>query len=912
MKRFLIFSVFITCLAANAVSNMNSKARWIWYPEEFGPATTNASRFARLAFEWKAADGQHAEFHFRADDSAAVWFNGKQLGGAQRIKSHSIGYDLSSLLVDGKNVLCVEIRNGAGPGCLIGHLFLTAPGRKKQDYFTDKSWKIYRTAESGWLGAGFDDSKGAIPKDLGNTLTAPWSDTFDIVELYDDEERKLYEKETAEGKRVMNEMVEKLNAEPELNVALEVKPGTNPKVLLNGRKVDALLYGAPYTWPYEDSRTIDKIHNFREAGMNLMFLGIETNVWSADGTINERKISECLYKALLLNPDAYLMLAINLNGAPWWWMNKNPDELMDYAVGGVDPKAGDPIKNVRAPSYASLKWRADTREYLKKVVSFVESIPAGKRVFSYRVDYGVYREWHYYGMRDNLPGSCRAMGVAFRKYLADKYGTDKALQAAWHDNTVTLATAEIPSAEERNASIVNGNTLRDPVKQAKVIDFLHCMQYAMRDLVISCNTAVKEACGYRKLCGNYHGYLFGMHYPVEAWHLENEATLASGVVDWQSSPNLYSNREVDDAEFGRAPVESFILNGKLNIQEHDSRTYLAVEETYHRHVTTPAQSVTTLARDFAQSLCRNAGCWYMDFARHWYNDPEIFAFFRKVEPIRALATNNAPVSEVVVVADLESVYYNRIGTTYIDLMLDANAQELTHTGTPFDVLLFNDLKHPNVRDYKVYVFANLCYVTPEKVAVIRKLQAAGKTIVWLYAPGYLTPQGHSEDYIEALTGFAAYEHLDPRDGKAFLADGTAMTPVTNIQMCPSFSIVDTKAKPLAFRSADNHNETTFAVKDTKGSRAYYSTTGFLSRDAWKSIFSENGVHCYENSGRAVVWTSNSFISINGKAGKYTLTLPRERIVTPLLPEKGEKSKTQQKTIEVELTDEIGMRLFYLE
>ena len=43
--------------------------------------------------------------------------------------------------------------------------------------------------------------------------------------------------------------------------------------------------------------------------------------------------------------------------------------------------------------------------------------------------------------------------------------------------------------------------------------------------------------------------------------------------------------------------------------ESDPPRNLAVEETYHRHVTTPAQSVTTLSRDLAQSLCRNAGCW---------------------------------------------------------------------------------------------------------------------------------------------------------------------------------------------------------------------------------------------------------------------------------------------------------------
>ena len=709
----------------------------------------------------------------------------------------------------------------------------------------------------------------------------------------------------------MEALLEKLNAEPELTVGIEVLPETNPKIVLNGRKVDALLYNAPYPWKYDEQNTQEKIANFHRGGIDLLSLGIETNVWHADGSIDEEYIASVLYRALLLNPDAYLNLAINLNGAPRWWMDANPEELMDYANGGVDPAAKDPIFNVRAPSYASLKWRQDAMDYLRQVVSFVESIPAGKRVFSYRVDYVIYREWHYYGMRSGMPGTCSAMREAFRRHLVEQYHTDAALQAAWHDPEVTLATAEIPSQEARLHSIADGATLRDPVEDRAVIDFLHTMQYEMRDLVIACDKAVKEACGYRKLCGNYHGYLFGMEYPVEAWHLENESVLDSGVVDWQVSPNLYSNREVDDAEFGRSPIESYTLRGKLAIQEHDSRTYLAVEETYHRHVSTPAQSVTTLARDFAQTLCRNAGCWYMDFARDWYNDPEIFAFFRKLEAIRALATHNASVAKVAVVGDLESIYYHKISTTGIDLVFDSNAQELTHTATPFDVLLFTDLENPNVRDYQVYVFPNLFYLTPEKATVIEKLREAGKSLVWLYAPGYLNAQGHAAGNIQALTGFAVKESAAPRDGVAYLHGTEAMRPFSGNAFAPSFTIeIGEGVSPLATRTQGG-GDVTFAVRENGAGREFYSTTGFLSRNAWKQLFRECGVHCYEESGTTVVWASRSFISINGKPGKYTLTLPTSRRVTELLPKSGVPFGPTT-AIEVELTEEIGLRMYYLE
>lgn len=714
-----------------------------------------------------------------------------------------------------------------------------------------------------------------------------------------------------ENSEKMDALLAKLNAEPELTAGIEVLPGTNPKIVLNGRKVDALLYNAPYSWKYDEKNTQEKIANFHQGGIDLLSLGIETNCWKPDGSIDEERIASTLYRALLLNPEAYLNLSINLNGAPRWWMDAHPEELMDYANGGVDPKASDPINNVRAPSYASLRWREDATEYLRRVVSFVESIPAGKHVFSYRVDYGIYREWHYYGMKTGLPGCCPAMRDAFRKYLSERYLSDEALQKAWGDPNVTLAMAEIPDAAARQDSIDGGNTLRDPVKNCAVIDFLYTMQGAMRDLVIACDKAVKEACGYRKLCGNYHGYLFGMEYPVEAWHLENEAVLASDVVDWQSSPNLYSNREVDDAEFGRSPVESYTLRGKLAIQEHDSRTYLAVEETYHRHVSTPAQSVTTLARDFAQTLCRNAGCWYMDFARDWYNDPEIFAFFRKLESIRAMATHNASVAQVAVVGDLESIYYHKISTTGVDLVFDSNVQELTHTATPFDVLLFSDLDNPAVRDYQVYVFPDLFYLTPEKEAVIEKLRAAGKNLVWLYAPGYLSAHGHAAENIRKLTGFTVQESPAPHDGVAYLHGTEKMAPFSGNAFAPSFAIeVEEGVRSLATRTQGG-SDVTFAMRENGAGKEFYSATGFLSRNAWKELFASCGVHCYESSGTTVVWTSSSFISINGKPGKYTLTLPSPKRATQLLPEQGATLQPAT-SIEVELTDEIGLRLYHLE
>ena len=101
------------------------------------------------------------------------------------------------------------------------------------------------------------------------------------------------------------------------------------------------------------------------------------------------------------------------------------------------------------------------------------------------------------------------------------------------------------------------------------------------------------------------------------------------------------------------------------------------------------------------------------------------------------------------------------------------------------------------------------------------------------------------------------------------------------------------------------------MRDNGGGKEFFSTTGFLSRDAWKELFAACGVHCYEPSGTTVVWVSSAFLSINGKPGKYIVTLPELRRVTQLLPEQGVASEPTM-TIEVELTAECGLKMFHLE
>ena len=54
---------------------------------------------------------------------------------------------------------------------------------------------------------------------------------------------------------------------------------------------------------------------------------------------------------------------------------------------------------------------------------------------------------------------------------------------------------------------------------------------------------------------------------------------------------------------------------------------------------------------------------------------------------------------------------------------------LGHAGVPFDTASTADLASGKLKDYKVYIFCNLHFRTPEKDRLVADLRARGKTVV---------------------------------------------------------------------------------------------------------------------------------------------------------------------------------------
>ena len=714
-----------------------SVVRWICPDEPFADGI-GKMRYYRKAFETRPGLVQ-ATARWWVDDSGCVYVDGGK--GMPSSMVVDVPKDLTAVLKrPGRHVLAVQGRNMAGSGGVCLLLELEYADGRHECVYTDGSWRCAKecggrgaTALPRWTAGDFDDSGWKAARPFADVLAAPWSSLADMSKLMLPGERKrrdaIFAARAARTAQALAAM-----AREERPVCRIVYDNGKPYFDIGGRRFETAFYNASENWNCDSPYLRQQAAMFRDAGMHLYGVGVRApDVWREDGTVDSGIVERRMMDVLSVDPEARFLVSVACDRPVRWWNRKHPDEMVGYATGAPNPVEGDTIKNFLAPSFASLPWRRDVADFLARLVTRLESTPFAKRIYAYRPDYGVYHEWHYFGMARHMPDTGKAMTAAFRRWLAREYKGDvAALRRAWNNPGVTFATAEVPSKEERLRT--SAGTLRDPVKDRPTIDYLRCHGEQVRDCLLDFNRAVKEACGGRALLGNYCGYFFEMPFPAEGWHLENEALLDSPYVDFQVSPFPYRTeaRGGGNGQYARRLLEATRRRGKLAIMEADTRTTLIRDEgnRHYLHAKSRADDIALLARDFTSTLCWGCGLWYYDFGQGWYDAPEFNELFGKIFPIRREVTDCRSISEVLVVGDYESVLLTNAGSSkFNDERTSGLVNALGHAGVPFDSASTVDLASGKLKDYKVYIFCNLHWMTPEKERLVAGLRARGKAVV---------------------------------------------------------------------------------------------------------------------------------------------------------------------------------------
>ena len=480
------------------------------------------------------------------------------------------------------------------------------------------------------------------------------------------------------------------------NAASVVETGGVPRFAIDGRPMAATaVMPSPAGTPGEAVR---QLKSFRAAGVML-----SSDVWTMhDERYNPRQwwlgdgeydfeLFDALARGLVdASPDGFIFPRIKID-PPVKWSAAHPDEMMDDV----------------SPMPESRAWRALYRRMFKDVIDHVESSSYAANVIGYHVGALNCGEW--------IASDWTAM-----------------THGAWESVFNTLAPSDprdpLPPFSQTAA------------RRAAVVRRAE----GVADMLIDAASCVKELTGGRKLVGAFFGYSTMSHEKVMR-------VVRSGKVDFIAAPPDYDViREIGHS--GRSQTyyqASYRLHGRVFFEEIDYRTFLSRPEFspskgYYRSRRLPLdEAVAVVRRSIGKSLAGGwENWWFMLGGNDTFSAPEIMESIRigAEETRRTLEQVPWTPAEVAVFTAADEYATSRASHArkfrkwcVEDLQVNA----LPNCGVPFDSYELSDIADPRLPEYKVYVFPNAFTLGEEmRVKIKERVRRAGKTAVWIYAPGY--------------------------------------------------------------------------------------------------------------------------------------------------------------------------------
>ncbi|HOS03537.1 MAG TPA: hypothetical protein PKZ01_10685, partial [Candidatus Hydrogenedentes bacterium] len=623
---------------------------------------------------------------------------------------------------------------------------------------------------------------------------------------------------------------------------------------IDGRPVAPFLYAGPggmrETWK-EPARGVYE----RYASLGFRLFQFDTalvDAWNPDGSVNVDFVVRQIRGLREACPDAIVFLRVIVD-APEWYVNRNRQEWIGYANGPVkDGEPGHEKGGHRQISLASEKWLVDTSIVLRDWLTQLARLPEGEAVAGIHIAGGSWHEWFWFDFRKE-PDMGPAMTRHFQAWLRAKYGDEATLQKAWNDPHATFDTATVPGLAERFSG--KEGVFRDPALEGRMIDYGMCHQEVIAEVPLRFCRTVKEAWPRPIVTGVFHGYLTHLHEMISGGHLAFRRLLESPYVDYMSGPPSY---EVDARRVGgtgilRSFTKSFQVHKKLWISEMDQVPfYPGVNRPRVEpfHPATEDDSIATIRRNVAQSLAHGQGQWLYDFGVQDGYPGGFWGLPSYAEEMRRLRTLSdaliekpyASPADVLFVYDPNCFYYlaypffNGIPEGKTDTVsfeaINRTLADAYHSGVVFDIALLEDLPLMNLKPYKVVVFAFAPYMTAEQRIFIReKVARDGRTLVWVYAPGYADGKTLDIARMSELTGIDLArcpislppECIVPQGKLGRRSPELRYTPfVLHADTKPLFRVEDPDAEAIGFYRGSSY--VALAHKKLTNSASWFSAT----------------------------------------------------------------------------------------
>jgi hypothetical protein len=437
------------------------------------------------------------------------------------------------------------------------------------------------------------------------------------------------------------------------------------------------------------------------------------------------------------------------------------------------------------------------------------------------------------------------------------------------------------------------------------------------DAIIRILTQAKQTSGNRILTSAFYGYLNDMNYALPiSGHTALSALLASSAIDIVAGPYSYDiSRALDNAFLPQGIPDSPRVNNKLWFDEDDTRTHLAspspgVPVDVFQKVFNLWDSIRVLRRNILSSGLRGHGSWFLDLpGTGWFGRPDmdsdsrqlwanLTAAFSGVNKIQLNAPNRFDAQVAIFTDDLSSNYMAGLtpaGENSFSFMGDLGTS-LTNTisqlGTPVKQYLLSDLLNPNLdlSSIKLAVFANAWNVpTSVRQAIDAKLKTSGRTLVFIYAAGYL-----NQDAAASVTGIISLTGINvalgsgtPALGENFNVRGQNVAGGPAYSLTPWFKVSDAAAATLAtYVSAGGASLARKSIAGPNGTwTSVFAAAPKLPLEVLRMLSEDAGVFHFADKGDVVEAAGNMMVLHATTTGFKTIRFPQamSRILETALP-----------------------------
>ena len=692
----------------------------------------------------------------------------------------------------------------------------------------------------------------------------------------------------------------------------------------------------------------DYIKRLGEAGMKIFYIPCRSEWIDSDGPVPEESpaLEEFSRKAadlLKVVPDAWIMLRLTVEPTPEW-CEKHPDHVMCFQDGSTKPVITHSLQPMYRGMYCicSDLWRKEAAVSLERIMTKLDNSPYADRIIGYFLASGGTNEWYnpcvLTDFKNGLYGDC---SPAFRAYYSDflrrKYRTDADLRKAWNREDVSLDNPPIPPLEERKHmfaddvildallhyedaermvgksidndphSATHHGVFLNPDTAQDCADYYNAFHTGVAESIIHLGQVVRKHYGKTRLVGAFYGSYGCTEYYDTGTAEAVVPIINSGAVDFLAAPGNYDNREPGGYVSQREMQDSFRLHNMMFIVEEDARTChseLFYQDSMEQFST--EDSLNTLKREFGRNICQDMQAWWFDMAlkgEYWYDDPAILQLFRRQQEVGEYAYSipRAKGCEIACIYDQESIHYTSILTNR--QMLDYfRTTDMNRIGTGMDYYYHNDLLHPDMPDYKMYLVINAFAMTAEERSAMKeKFARNGAVVVFLYASGFIKPDAagsrigveHMEDLIGMKIGrfegthSPRYKLLDGFDDVLPLAEPDRIYGVpdrvvrSNVWlgnsstapfMNPGFYIDDDSAIVLGRYGLDG--KAALAMKkQPEGWTSIFSAPQYLRSELVAGFARYAGCHLFTHSDDCV-YANRNFLTIHGnRTGNRTLYFP---------------------------------------